>query len=202
MIHEKLLNYLTFRNGFYIEAGAYDGIFQSNTYLLERKLGWKGILIEPSLSVYNECIMNRDTNKNLILNYALLEHGNFKKAIGHFDGSCRSMLHPKGKYSVDATTLTNILDKYKVKWIDFLSLDVEGHELPVLRGLDFTRYKPTFILVEIRKMFYNDIVKYLKEYNLIDNLSKFEDSIHNDYLFKLKDDIHLEWYNKAIEKRS
>ena len=33
--------------------------------------------------------------------------------------------------------------------IDFFSLDVEGYEMEVLKGIDFTKHTPTFILIEI-----------------------------------------------------
>ena len=46
-IDDKLEKYLDFRNGFFVEAGAYDGVDQSNTYYLEKEKGWNGILIEP-----------------------------------------------------------------------------------------------------------------------------------------------------------
>ena len=44
---KKLLKYLNYNNGFFIELGANDGLRQSNTYYLEKNLGWRGILIEP-----------------------------------------------------------------------------------------------------------------------------------------------------------
>ena len=36
------------KNGFFIEAGAHDGVNQSNTYLIEKVLGWNGLLVEPN----------------------------------------------------------------------------------------------------------------------------------------------------------
>ena len=49
-----------------------------------------------------------------------------------------------------ARTLTSILDQHRVRRIDLLSLDVEGYELSVLRGLDFDRHAPRYLLVEAR----------------------------------------------------
>ena len=46
------------------------------------------------------------------------------------------------------TTLDSVLQAAGVSHIDFLSLDVEGHEIEVMRGLDFARYKPDLILIE------------------------------------------------------
>ena len=50
------------RNGYFVDCGSADGLYKSNTFLLERDLGWKGICIEGrgkgNLS-YEECIINR-----------------------------------------------------------------------------------------------------------------------------------------------
>jgi len=54
-LDEKLLKYLNFNNGFFIEAGANDGVNQSNTLMYEQKYGWSGLLIEPSFIKYEEC---------------------------------------------------------------------------------------------------------------------------------------------------
>ena len=59
MLVDNLKKYLDFKNGFFIEVGAHDGIFQSNTLNLEKNLGWTGVLIEPSLNAYLECLKNR-----------------------------------------------------------------------------------------------------------------------------------------------
>ena len=66
---KKLLKYLDFRNGFYIELGAYDGLNQSNTYYFEKYLDWTGILIEPSEKQFRKLKRNR-SNKNFFYNCA------------------------------------------------------------------------------------------------------------------------------------
>lgn len=97
------------------------------------------------------------------------------------------------KVKVPAKTLTSILDISKPKKIDFFSLDVEGYELEVLKGLDFSKYSPIFILIEIYEWDKENIINFMlsKNYELICNLSDFNlkdnphwDRTHNDYLFK------------------
>lgn len=52
-MEEKLKKYLDYKeSGIYIELGAFDGVFQSNTKWLEDNYGWAGILIEPSPNKY------------------------------------------------------------------------------------------------------------------------------------------------------
>ena len=47
-LDRKMEKYLNYKNGFFIEMGANDGFTQSNTYFLEKKYNWYGLLIEPS----------------------------------------------------------------------------------------------------------------------------------------------------------
>ena len=42
------------KNGYFIEIGGYDGITNSNTYKLEKEFNWNGLLVEPSLHLYNK----------------------------------------------------------------------------------------------------------------------------------------------------
>src|SRR5680860_384457 len=55
--------------GVFVEAGANDGIWQSNTYLLERR-GWRGVLIEPIPELFDRCRRNRPQSQ--VYNCALV----------------------------------------------------------------------------------------------------------------------------------
>ena len=57
-IDRKMLKYINFENGYYIECGANDGIRQSNTLHFEKFKGWRGVLIEPSYK-FDELVKNR-----------------------------------------------------------------------------------------------------------------------------------------------
>ena len=50
----KMLDYINYKNGYFIECGANDGVNQSNTWYYEKKLNWRGILIEPVEKVFIE----------------------------------------------------------------------------------------------------------------------------------------------------
>ena len=198
----KLSKYLNYSDGFFIEAGANNGIDQSNTYLFEREFGWKGLLIEPNSIKFNECKNNRPNS--IVENCALVSE-NYKDDFikGNFneikDGeSLMAMIVDDGDWvdndltirksyrknyrqivSVPATTLTSLLKKYDVNKIDFFSLDVEGYELSVLNGLDFEQFRPSYILIETANdQNYQNIIKdYMQknDYKFLESLSGNDD---------------------------
>jgi FkbM family methyltransferase len=185
-------------NGFFIEAGANNGITQSYTYELE-KLGWRGLLVEPSIKSFEECFKNRSVD-NVFYNCALVDNDNIKTIKGDFNGSLMSSINGQRLSKnelvvVEAKTITKILDENNIKDIDLFSLDVEGFELTVLKGLDFSKYKPKYFVIEVYTKEFYEIVNLLLNngYILKDNLTGYNhkdwphwDGQHNDYLFQLK----------------
>lgn len=184
--------------GFFIELGANDGLTQSNTAMLEFERNWSGILIEPSLSAHVLCKKNRPNS--ISLNYACVSNeftGEF--ILGDFNGGLMSSVggfRVEGKYDViqvPATTLERIMDQNAPdKQIDLLSLDTEGYELNILKGLNLNKYRPSYLLIEVYTKDYDELSKYLAEnnYRLHSNFSNYNrtmnpgwDGTHNDYLF-------------------
>jgi|GEM_PF-1122160 len=165
-----LWNFFNFKKkGFYIEVGAFDGIYLSNSYSFEQH-GWRGICIEPSPEYYKLCVKNRPLAINL--NVACVENDSTNKVLFNSEESgllssvsntqeyhadlksryAENNLHfhsPK-KIQVPAATLNNLLQKHtedKIP-IDFLSIDVEGYEENVLKGFDINKYSPQVLLIE------------------------------------------------------
>jgi FkbM family methyltransferase len=74
--------------GIYLEAGAHDGVAQSNTLLLSKNR-WTGILVEPSPITFEKLMLNRP--KDLLVNVALVGSGNVTTIRGTFgEGSLMS----------------------------------------------------------------------------------------------------------------
>lgn len=183
------------KRGFYIECGANDGLEQSNTLRLE-KLGWSGLLIEPSPKAYKSLLRNR-SNQNIFANCALVSSDDIKTVSGDFDGSLMASVESQRtrgetKIDVQARTLQSILDENHISDIDFFSLDVEGFEYEVLKGIDLEKNPPTYILVELYDDNIADVIALLKKYKYsepqcISNFKKIThpiwDGTHNDYLF-------------------
>lgn len=166
----KLLKTIPKTGGVFIEAGANDGLQQSNTLLLEKERHWSGLLIEPVPYLADQCRVNRP--KCRVVNAALVPFGFEKTEIemwtcglmSFVDGAFKTEAeadthlansqvvaqpHPV-KCTVPARTLSEILDEYGVSKVDLLSLDVEGYEEHALQGIDFQRHHIEWILVEAR----------------------------------------------------
>lgn len=195
-IEYKILPYLQeIENGVFFEAGAHDGLFQSNTKILE-DLGWSGVLVEPSVDAYNLCKLNR---KCVVENYALVSFDYKDEFIyGTFNSTPRSAVSNQDNYyakKVKAKTLNSILLENNITHVDFLSLDVEGYELEALKGVNFDLINFNFLLIEVNSDSYSleDMVNFLnkKGFKLVTNISNFRHDNtpgwpgnHQDYLFK------------------
>ena len=198
--HDQLLKYLNFKNGFFVEVGGNDGFSFDPTYYLEKFIGWSGIIVEP-LSYARNCKKNR--SKSFVYNVAagnpvvegeeeeindcgpmsVIEGSNSKQWVN----SAEKLLSLKAKkINVKIFSLTYLLDNYflknKSRNIDILVIDVEGYETNVIKGLDFSKYMPKYILVEAHTQEkLDEIIEALpKDYCLIEKLGDY------DYLFNIK----------------
>lgn len=151
--------------GFFIDIGANDGVTFSNTYVMERK-GWKGIAIEPNPVVFEKLAKERHCHlENACI---ALEKGTsrFRKISGpsemlsgivdtynekHLERIDRELKERGGDFQdieVPALTFSDLLEKYQVKQIDFLSIDIEGGELDVISNIDFNAIDVKVIAIE------------------------------------------------------
>lgn len=138
------------KNGFFIDSGANDGLAQSNTYRLEKSLGWKGILIDASQPAMNLCWNNR-SHENVFITKALGDEEG-RLVAGDFAGDLRGKIGGSqyGQSSVvEMVTLTSILKQYGITKVDFWSLDIEGFELGALKGLDWNYCSPRMLVIEV-----------------------------------------------------
>lgn len=201
-LDKKLETLLPHTNGFYVELGANDGLNQSNSYYFEKVKKWRGVLVEPSPNKFFECKKNRSSRNFFFCNacvgfdyksnYVNMIYSNLMTISDSLNLNLeekqthlsKSKVHLKDyediiEFGSKAKTLTEILDLCGApQIIDFLSLDVEGAELEVLKGINFDHYKFKYLLIEIWDL--DTVNKFLVNagYTLIDSLS------HHDFLFK------------------
>lgn len=139
--------------GVFVEAGAVDGYFESNTYELETFHGWRGVLIEPVPGMFQRIKHNRP--HAVAVNCALVADAVATPFVEIEAAHALSRVigpggQPRGGpvVRVPARTLASILDEQAIGQVDLLSLDVEGYEIEVLKGLDFARHRPRFMIIE------------------------------------------------------
>jgi FkbM family methyltransferase len=189
-----------------VELGANDGLRQSNTLRLERSLGWRGLLIEPVVHRYFQLVSHRSSENSfecaacVPFDYAdrwvEMEYGDLMTVAESLPGDLPNReLHrssavkflPAGEHPVvfgaRAAPLQELLDRHRApRVVDFLSLDVEGAELQVLKGIDFRRTMFRYMLIETRSI--DEIVNFLEPRGYV-LLAKVT---FHDYLFQAKPD--------------
>ena len=187
-LDKKMLKYLDYKNGYYIECGAYDGVNQSNTWYYEKILNWKGVLIEPNFKKFQLLTKYRKKN-NIFVNCALVEKNYKKKDIKIFKKGLASATYDKNLFKKDyfqqyhklpyyyskVDNLTHILSKANApKLIDFFSLDVEGYEENIIKGINFNEFNFRYFLIETQNPNVNRIL-HKNNYDLIGKLSPTPD---------------------------
>ena len=143
--------------GIYLDVGCQHPIKNNNTYLLSKK-GWTGINIDldrDNIDLFNVA-RPKDDNINIAVSNKVGETDLYfyhkKSPINTIEKKTSDFQKAKVTdiIKVKTNTLNNIINnsKFKNKKINLLSVDVEGHELQVLEGIDFNFYKPDVIVVE------------------------------------------------------
>ncbi len=143
--------------GIYIDIGCGHPVKNNNTYLLNKK-GWSGINIDLDINNIELFKIYRPKDLNICaaisdeIKEAELFFYHPKSALNTIDKKTAN--YQKAKVSsvkkIKTTTLNNVLNEsiYNSSNIDFLSIDVEGSELSVLKNFDFHKFKPKIIVVE------------------------------------------------------
>lgn len=124
-------------SGYFVDIGAHDGVVHSNSYVLEQ-LGWDGVCVEPNPAACEQLWHNRQCaiNASLISNHdGSMSFDGTRVAVGGWPVRCLRLCR-----------LLELCDAPDV--IDYLSVDVEGHELEVLDGMDFDRWHVRLLTVE------------------------------------------------------
>tara|TARA_B100001057_G_C22589269_1_gene848310 strand:- start:16 stop:762 length:747 start_codon:yes stop_codon:yes gene_type:complete len=184
------------KKGIYIDVGCHHPLINNNTNILYKN-GWRGINIDldfNSIDMFNY-FRPRDFNIKVALSN---KEGLSKLYFFHNRAAKNTIMKSRGRGAksikrIKINTLNNIIKncEFKINYIDFLSIDVEGNELNVLKGLDFNKYKPKVIAIEFIKPnvkeFYqhhiNDILKSDIYKFMINKKYKLINWIHDDLIF-------------------
>jgi len=147
------------RDGFFVEFGATDGVTLSNTNLLEKCYGWRGILAEPARRWHDALGRNRrcdiDTrcvwsDSNARVMFRETGAAEFSTIDGYSERDMHRLKRRSGAtYTVETISLLDLLRRYHApRVIDYLSIDTEGSEFDILRNFDFTAYQFRVITCE------------------------------------------------------
>lgn len=200
-LDKKMKKYLDYENGFFVELGANDGMVQSNTYYYDTQRNWRGVLIEPSPNKFLSCKANR-SKKNIFFcaacvsfdfkeEFVRIAYSDYMSAPLNLESDISDPIaHARAgekylpenetvfEFGSKAIPLNSLLKQASApKKIDFLSLDVEGAEIEVLKGVDHSAYRFKYLLIECRD--FDKLNNYLSAagYRFLEKLS------HHDYLF-------------------
>lgn len=157
------------RSGFFVDCGASEGVLHSCTRFFEDSLGWGGICIEPSIA-FEDLVIYRPRMLNL--NLALSDYDGFVTftEVIHSDGRHTPGLPPGGSSHYDehldlknfvssfgyqftekevpTLTFRTLVDKYNITKLDLMTIDVEAHELAVIKGMVGASILPRVICIE------------------------------------------------------
>jgi FkbM family methyltransferase len=173
-------------NGFFVEFGATNGLLNSNTWLLEKELNWRGILAEPnpfwhrdlsanrSAIIEHKCVSSRsgelvaftvtdnsDPELSGITRFSAGEHFSTQRDHG-------------ATINVETISLNDLLDIHRApNIIDYMSIDTEGSELDIISSFDFTNRSFGLISIEINTKTENQINQILRNHGYIRVFSQF-----------------------------
>lgn len=151
------------RKGFYVDIGAHHPFRFSNTYLFY-KMGWSGINVDATpgsmklFKKYRPRDINIEvpiSNSHKNLNYYMFD----ESALNSFSSTLSKDRAAHTRYKIEKVVklkpkkLSEILNNKlpSNQKIDFMSIDVEGHEYEVLISNNWNKYRPKYLLVEVLK---------------------------------------------------
>ena len=200
---DLIVNYIfkSKNNGFYLDIGCQHPISNNNTYLLFKR-GWNGINID--LDKKNIDLFNTARPHDINLNLAISSDVAEKKLYFYHDKSPINTLNKdvsnfqnatvKKIKRIKTTTLDITLQNLKFNnKIDYMNLDVEGHEIDIFKAFDLSIYKPSVISVEfldldmkflefknnnLQRIVNSDLYKHL-----LSNNYHFVNWLHGDLIF-------------------
>lgn len=171
---DKFFNEKT--DGFFIEAGAFNGEYLSNTLFLETNRNWTGLLVEPNKVAFqglltkqrkawsiNSCLSIHKYPEQMTFDgadvYGGVVSGDVRLPSGLLKMRDTVPTEKRNRYTVQCLPLYSILLALGNPTVDLLSLDVEGAELAVLRTLPWEEVNIRSVVVEVEHSDHKSIKK-------------------------------------------
>ena len=146
-------------NKYFVEFGAGDGTYLSNTLSLEQKYGWKGILAEPAKAHWKKLQSTRTaicdqrcvwTKSGETVTFVEASDPVLSSMEPFINSDMNAGHRQSGlRYDVETVSLMDLLRQHNApSIIDYMSIDTEGSELDILSRFDFNEYDVRVITVE------------------------------------------------------
>lgn len=192
------------RNGVFVEIGAWDGVDLSNTVFFERERGWTGLLVEPLPDRYAKLVTQRTAASENVAVSDVEGTVDFLSVSGptsmlsgiisnydprhivRINNEAEQLNATKTIIQVPSRRLDTLFRKHNLTRIHYLSVDVEGSELQVLRSIDFNAVyidvigfehnyadKTPEVLAYLRLYGYKDLDSRSGDYLMIQSVSPF-----------------------------
>ena len=181
------------QNGQFVDIGSHHPIKGSNTFFFYLR-GWSGICVDPNpdFKPLYQKLRPKDTFLNIgvsdqqgSLQYYKLK-GKLSVMNSFLENYIKKHIDPKDVDAIipiEIKTLKEIFDKeLNGKHIDFLTVDVEGLDLQVLKGNDWSRYRPSILCVESHGQLREDMRSETTQYMMSQNYVLFAKAIQGDWV--------------------
>ena len=183
-IDEKLSQFVH-ENMFFVQIGANDGVRSDPIHQYIMQYNWEGVLVEPVPYLFERLKNNYSGNVGLQFENAAISHkrGSISlyrvKQTDDLDPWVHGLasldkehllrylpVEDKESYIIEekvrTITMTDLLNKYNIKGMDLLCIDVEGFDYEVIKAIDFHRVKPTVIIYEHKVLSLEDFKSSVK----------------------------------------
>lgn len=188
--------------GFYLDIGGNDPIMINNTYYFEKK-GWNGIAFEPLAKYQSKwkdirnvpCLPIALGKEEKRVSFVEMDQDALSGIKGINDKKIRFHWKKLGykenrEIVVQQRMLKNVLEEYGISEIDYVSLDVEGYELQVLEGIDFSKVEIKCFSIENEDGYKSifKIRKFMVEkgYRLIARLGQDDIFVNTKFFWNLR----------------
>lgn len=128
--------------GTFLDVGACYSIWLSNTYFFEKEKKWNGLIIEPDPIYFSDNKINRTCYMENVAIHPNVGTMNFKPMSNLIEEADEDSI------IVKCDRLDNLLDKYDIKEIDLISIDIEGYEKEAWSTFDYKKYNPKVMIIE------------------------------------------------------
>ena len=187
----------------YLDIGANHPYYLSNTYLFYSN-GSSGVLIEPNIALYKN--LKRTRKRDLCLNCGVGINNETKADFYIMDADVLStfskdeaeFIESQGTYKIDKVVsvplinINTIIENHFTRVPDFISIDIEGMDYPILKSFDFSRHRPAIFCAETLK--YDEHRKGPKINEIIDLM------VDNDYFIYADTHLNTIFLDKKLWK--